>query len=609
MTCKATTVIVRYESIVNLTKMLLAFPCSPEDEQEAAIQSKFDNFIRMYTIRYSMLAGVSATGVTIRSVFSVIDGNIPYRVWLPYDCTATFPFLCTVMHQMITVILGTIVNVATETLIFGLILQTCSQLEILELRFQKLAELTKATTRTGHLAKKTIKVLEKTFSSCITHHLCIYNQFLDLVLVVDNVNDFITNILMFMTMVGVTSKGTTAVLCYDDIFNLRKALLEEPCKERDAGEIRIQKKFDSFIRESTIRYSMLAGASVTGTTILSVFSILEGNLPYRAWLPYNYDTTFSFLITAIQQIVTIMFATIVNVGTETLIFGFILQTCAQLEILEHRFQKLTRLRKMEERANWSSKRQFWDGYVRNRLAVLDNEREEESHGGHETFDDTHQIYQQLLGNPHSGLLHELLVVDNVDDFITNMLMFMAMVSVTSKGTTAVFRYDDIFNLTKVLLKDPCKVRDAGESRIQKKFDNFIRFATTVNYIFNSVMFIQFFGSILVLCASVYYISIAPVAGVEFFGLVFYTLCMFVQIFIYCWSGNEVTIKSANFGTAMYETDWLSLTMNEKKSLMVIMKRSTIPIKFTSSFLVTLTLDSYTNILKTSYSAFNLLQGS
>ncbi|KAG7189250.1 hypothetical protein KM043_008810 [Ampulex compressa] len=196
----------------------------------------------------------------------------------------------------------------------------------------------------------------------------------------------------------------------------------------------------------------------------------------------------------------------------------------------------------------------------------------------------------------SQFLDLVLVVDNVDDFITNMLMFMTMVGITFKGTTAVLCYDDIFNLTNVLLKEPCKVRDAGEIRIQKKFDNFIRFATTVNYIFNSVLFIQFFGSILVLCASVYYLSVALAVSVEFFGLVFYTICMFVQIFIYCWSGNEVTIKSANFGTTIYEIDWLSLTMNEKRSLMVVMKRSTIPIKFTSSFLVTLTLDSYTNVI-------------
>ncbi|KAL6431326.1 hypothetical protein ACFW04_007173 [Cataglyphis niger] len=83
--------------------------------------------------------------------------------------------------------------------------------------------------------------------------------------------------------------------------------------------------------------------------------------------------------------------------------------------------------------------------------------------------------------------------------------------------------------------------------------------------------------------------------------------MFVQIYIYCWSGNEVILKSQNIGDAVYHVDWPLLSVSEKKDLLMIMMRDTIPIKFTSSFLITLSLQSYSNILKTSYSVFNLMQ--
>ncbi|KAL0112586.1 hypothetical protein PUN28_012115 [Cardiocondyla obscurior] len=83
--------------------------------------------------------------------------------------------------------------------------------------------------------------------------------------------------------------------------------------------------------------------------------------------------------------------------------------------------------------------------------------------------------------------------------------------------------------------------------------------------------------------------------------------MFAQIFVYCWSGNEVILKSASTGEAIYRMDWPSLSVTEKKELMMIMARTNIPIKFTSSFLITMSLQSYSSILKTSYSAFNLLQ--
>lgn len=42
-------------------------------------------------------------------------------------------------------------------------------------------------------------------------------------------------------------------------------------------------------------------------------------------------------------------------------------------------------------------------------------------------------------------------------------------------------------------------------------------------------------------------------------------------------------------------NWFLLSINERKDLLMIMKRSTIPIKFTSSFLITFSLQSYSNV--------------
>jgi len=67
---------------------------------------------------------------------------------------------------------------------------------------------------------------------------------------------------------------------------------------------------------------------------------MQGQLPYRVWLPYNFNVSPMFWITSVQQIITVIFVTIINVGTETLVFGLFLQTCAQFEIFESRLQKL-----------------------------------------------------------------------------------------------------------------------------------------------------------------------------------------------------------------------------------------------------------------------------
>ncbi|KAG5321699.1 OR46A protein, partial [Acromyrmex heyeri] len=597
--CKATVVVIRRNAIISLIQVLLKGPCQPQDEDEIAIQTKFD---KLCSMEYLLLAMISLTGVIIGSVLNIMQGQLPCRIWLPLDYNVSLMFWIISIQQVIAIIAGTIINVGTETLVFGLILETCAQLEIFENRLHKL------------INNKTVKYLENAFGSlnedkteiskCIRHHLGIYkyaktvnvifNQVLfvqffgsililctciyylsthitelseigtllvyiicmfvqiyvycwsgnevmlksmsigetiycmdwpllsitekkellmimirstipikftssfmitlslqsysNVILIVDNIDDFATNTLMFLTIVAVCCKATVVVVRRNAIINLVQILLKAPYKPRDEDEVAIQTKFDKFIRSCSIKYSLLATSSVTGTTIGSVLSVMQGHLPYRIWLPCNYNVTMTFWIISVHQILTIIFATIINVGTETLVFGLILQTCAQLEIFKSRLHK-----------------------------------------------------------------------------------FIIKKTVTYLGHARSL------------------------------------YAKTVNIIFNQVLFVQFFSSILVLCTSVYYLSMHIKELSAAASLLVYTICMFVQIFVYCWSGNEVMLKSMSIADAIYNTNWPLLSINEKRGLLMIMIRSTIPVKFTSSFLITLSLQSYSNILKTSYSAFSVLQ--
>ena len=51
----------------------------------------------------------------------------------------------------------------------------------------------------------------------------------------------------------------------------------------------------------------------------------------------------------------------------------------------------------------------------------------------------------------------------------------------------------------------------------------------------------------------------------------------------------------SIGDAIYHMNWPSLSVNERKELLMIMLRSTLPMKFTSSFLITLSLQSYSSV--------------
>lgn len=100
------------------------------------------NFVhRSCTISYTVLASFSATGAITGEVLSTLDGELPYRAWVPYDYTSTFLFWLTSLHEMLALIFGTIVNIATETLLLvTLLLCICAQFEILTHRLRRETE-------------------------------------------------------------------------------------------------------------------------------------------------------------------------------------------------------------------------------------------------------------------------------------------------------------------------------------------------------------------------------------------------------------------------------------------------------------------------------------
>ncbi|XP_011882829.1 PREDICTED: odorant receptor Or1-like [Vollenhovia emeryi] len=134
----------------------------------------------------------------------------------------------------------------------------------------------------------------------------------------------------------------------------------------------------------------------------------------------------------------------------------------------------------------------------------------------------------------------------------------------------------------------------------------IRLAFIVNAKFRLTITIQFIMSTLVVCFSLYQISkIATKA--KYIEMTLYISCMLTQIFLYCWYGNELKLKSQQMIDNIFGMEWLTLDENKKKSLMIIMRRTIMPIQITCAYIIPMNIDSFMGILKTSYSTYNLLQ--
>ncbi|XP_031370968.1 odorant receptor 46a-like [Apis dorsata] len=134
-----------------------------------------------------------------------------------------------------------------------------------------------------------------------------------------------------------------------------------------------------------------------------------------------------------------------------------------------------------------------------------------------------------------------------------------------------------------------------------------RLATTINEQFKMVIFVQFTVSTLTICVNLYILMGTQITIERIIQLAIYSSCMLTQIYIFCWYGNEVKLKSLDISNMIFELDWPDLDNTTKRDLLMIMMRASYPIEMTSVHVVAMNLDSFVILLKTSYSAYNLLQ--
>ncbi|XP_026300578.1 uncharacterized protein LOC100578751 [Apis mellifera] len=136
-----------------------------------------------------------------------------------------------------------------------------------------------------------------------------------------------------------------------------------------------------------------------------------------------------------------------------------------------------------------------------------------------------------------------------------------------------------------------------------------RLATTINEQFKMVIFVQFTVSTLTICVNLYILMGTQITFERIMQLAIYSSCMLTQIYIFCWYGNEVKLKSLDISNMIFELDWPDLDNTTKRDLLMIMMRASYPIEMISVHVITMNLDSFVILLKTSYSAYNLLQSN
>ncbi|XP_028046728.1 odorant receptor Or1 [Monomorium pharaonis] len=136
------------------------------------------------------------------------------------------------------------------------------------------------------------------------------------------------------------------------------------------------------------------------------------------------------------------------------------------------------------------------------------------------------------------------------------------------------------------------------------------FTNEIQDIFGTVIFFQFLSNCVIICLIAFNVSQMKVyIPAVLIGMLTYMCCMTYQIFIFCWHGNELHLHSMRLVTAAYSSNWFSNTERFKRGLQIVMTRAHRPLTLSAGRIMTLSLNTFVQIMRMSYSIFTVLQGS
>ncbi|XP_023247721.1 odorant receptor 13a-like [Copidosoma floridanum] len=139
--------------------------------------------------------------------------------------------------------------------------------------------------------------------------------------------------------------------------------------------------------------------------------------------------------------------------------------------------------------------------------------------------------------------------------------------------------------------------------------NIYEISKSVCTVFSEIIISQFCVSAIEISISVYQLSLHMTNVVESCTYLLYLICMLGQLFVYCYFGNEVHLQSKKINYTIFSINYTPLSIELQKDLTLMNLLSSKPIIISCGPFVRLLLDSFTHIVRISYSTFNVLYKS
>ncbi|KAF7991770.1 hypothetical protein HCN44_010571 [Aphidius gifuensis] len=658
---KAATVIINKCVIDDMNILLGKDPFRPQTIAEKRIQNKYNDIINKSTFIYMSMIEVTSFVM----VFSISIKNIPNRVlscnaWVPYDYTTSpISFWLTYVLQLTVHAYGASINAAFDTLIPSLMYQICCQFSILQHRFEKLPDVMSNIKKYDD--EKSIILETMKLSECVEHHLQIYqwaercNQiFSGIIFLQYSISSIILCVsVILLTQIEYNDPNFASTVLYlicifFQIFILcctgNQVTIESIhvknaiyCMDWTQFELSTKKHLMMIMKRTMHPVVFTSGHFVK----LSLDSFTNPSDWFKGWKTHLYTV---YTILMILLLFTMTFTEFLYLITSTdevekiAINSFILLSMIgasgkAVTVAKNRciiFDMIILLKKDPFRPQTIAEKRIQNKY---------NEMINKSTFIYISMIEVTMIIMigllSIENIPNRVLIYNAWIPYDYATPITFWSTYMLQLFAHAYGASINAAFDTLipsmmfqiccqfsilqhrfeilpdvmsnikkYNKKKSMLLETIKLCECVEHHLQ-----IYQWAERCNYIFSGIIFLQYSISSIVLCVSVYLLTKIEFNSLNFAIIIMYLMCMLTQIFILCYSGSKVTIESTLISDAIYCMDWSQFDLSTKKNLMMVMKRALHPVKFTSGYFVTLSIESFTHLVKLSYSAFSVLKQS
>ncbi|KAJ8719046.1 hypothetical protein PYW07_016602 [Mythimna separata] len=155
-------------------------------------------------------------------------------------------------------------------------------------------------------------------------------------------------------------------------------------------------------------------------------------------------------------------------------------------------------------------------------------------------------------------------------------------------------------------------RDILERRLKiilLHYNEIIKFSNLTQEIFGGAVMYLFTISGWIMCTTAYRLVSMKPMSVEFASMVMYMFCILIEVFMYCYYGNEVTYESEKLMESAYAMDWLVMPIKYRRALLLFMERIKRNINLVAGNLIPISNSTFVSVVRSSYTFYAFLKNS